>query len=78
MMQAKPGGKLVLFCFSEQNPQPWKGPDLLTQDDLHCLFNQASGWRITSITPTLFDLGKSNARTFRLTDHVWRLVAVRL
>lgn len=74
-MQAKRGAKLVLFAFSDENPDPWRGPDRCSKADLHRLFNKESGWCIESITATQFDIGKQMG-SLKMTDHVWRLVAV--
>ena len=45
----KPGGRLYLMCFSDEEPGT-QGPRRLSKKDLHAAF--AQGWDIESIEPT--------------------------
>ncbi len=49
----KPGGRLFLLCFSDQEP-PGDGPRRVTQQELHEAF--AQGWTIESIELAQFDV----------------------
>lgn len=49
----KPGGRLWLLCFSDQEPAG-PGPRRVTQQELHAAF--AEGFAIESIEPTHFDV----------------------
>jgi len=48
----KPGGRLFLMCFSDQEPGD-QGPRRVSKDELHHAF--ARGWRIESIQLTRFE-----------------------
>ena len=45
----KPGGRLYLMCFSDEEPGT-QGPRRISKMDLHAAF--AQGWDIESIEPT--------------------------
>ena len=47
----KPGGRLYLMCFSDQEP-PGDGPRRISRKDIQTTF--ASGWQIESITESRF------------------------
>lgn len=47
----KPGGRLFLICFSDEEP-PGQGPRRVSRQELHAAF--ADGWEVESITPTQF------------------------
>lgn len=49
----KPGGKLFLMCFSDEEPGT-QGPRRVSQKDLHDSF--AQGWSIESIEPIRFEI----------------------
>jgi len=49
----KPGGKLFLMCFSDEEPGT-QGPRRVTQQELHDAF--AKGWKIESIRPSRFEV----------------------
>ena len=48
----KPGGKLFMMCFSDQEP-PGDGPRRVSQDEIHDAFTQ--GWDVESIQQTRFE-----------------------
>jgi ubiquinone/menaquinone biosynthesis C-methylase UbiE len=48
----KPGGRLYLLCFSDQEPGE-QGPRRVTEQELHAAFS--TGWEIESITPARFE-----------------------
>jgi len=48
----KPGGRLFLLCFSDQEPGE-QGPRRVTEQELRAAF--ASGWAIESIEPARFE-----------------------
>lgn len=41
--QMNPGGRLVLFCMSDANEDPWVGPERLTEEELRALFQVGLG-----------------------------------
>ena len=45
----KPGGRLFLLCFSDEEPEG-QGPRRITKRELHEAF--ARGWTVESIQPT--------------------------
>ena len=45
----KPGGRLFLMCFSDEEPGD-QGPRRVSKEELHAAF--AEGWSIESIQPT--------------------------
>jgi SAM-dependent methyltransferase len=49
----RPGGRYFLLCFSEREPGDW-GPRRVTQEEIRQSF--ATGWRVDSIEPAVFDL----------------------
>jgi SAM-dependent methyltransferase len=49
----KPGGKLFLMCFSDQEPGA-QGPRRISQNELQDAF--AEGWAVDSITPVRFEV----------------------
>lgn len=49
----KPGGRLFLLCFSEEEPGT-QGPRRISKKELHEAF--ANGWMIESIEPTRFEV----------------------
>ncbi|REK17440.1 MAG: class I SAM-dependent methyltransferase [Planctomycetota bacterium] len=57
----RPGGMLLLECFSDQEPGE-AGPRRISQADLREAF--AAGWTIESITPTQFQVIPEYADTF--------------
>lgn len=48
----KPGGRLFLMCFSDEEPEG-QGPRRISKKELHDAF--AQGWEIESIQPTRFE-----------------------
>ena len=48
----KPGGKLFLMCFSDEEPGT-EGPRRVSKKELHDAF--AQGWSVESIQPTRFE-----------------------
>jgi cyclopropane fatty-acyl-phospholipid synthase-like methyltransferase len=50
----KPGGKLFLLCFSNENPAMEEGPKCLTKKELQDAFS--NGWNIESIQLTKFEV----------------------
>jgi ubiquinone/menaquinone biosynthesis C-methylase UbiE len=48
----KPGGKLFMMCFSDEEPGT-EGPRRISKKELHDAF--AKGWEIESIQPTKFE-----------------------
>jgi len=49
----KPGGRLFLLCFSNDEPGT-QGPRRVSQKELHAAFDD--GWTIESIEPTRFEV----------------------
>lgn len=49
----KPGGRLFLMCFSEEEP-PGDGPRRVSQQEIHEAF--ADGWRVESIQEARFEV----------------------
>jgi cyclopropane fatty-acyl-phospholipid synthase-like methyltransferase len=49
----KPGGRLFLMCFSDEEPGT-QGPRRVSKDELHAAF--AAGWAIESIDPASFEV----------------------
>src|SRR4051794_3691827 len=49
----KPGGKLFLLCFSDEEPGT-QGPKRVSKEQLHEAF--AKGWSIVSIEPSRFEI----------------------
>jgi ACS family tartrate transporter-like MFS transporter len=49
----KPGGRVFLLCFSEEEPGT-QGPRRVSKEELHAAF--ADGWAIESITPSHFEV----------------------
>jgi cyclopropane fatty-acyl-phospholipid synthase-like methyltransferase len=49
----KPGGRLFLLCFSDQEP-PGDGPRRVSQQEIHEAF--ARGWKVESIQQTRFEV----------------------
>jgi SAM-dependent methyltransferase len=49
----KPGGRLLLLCFSDQTPGT-QGPRRVSRQELHQSF--AEGWEIESIEPTVLEV----------------------
>ena len=65
----RPGGRLVLFCFSDRNAFAG-GPARLSEAELRAVF--ADGWTIESIVPETLESPREPGRV-----DVWRLVARR-
>lgn len=57
----KPGGRLFLACFSDEEPGT-VGPRRVSKSELHAAF--ADGWVIESITPSRFDVIPEFKETF--------------
>jgi cyclopropane fatty-acyl-phospholipid synthase-like methyltransferase len=49
----KPGGRLFLMCFSDEEPGT-QGPRRVSRNELHAVF--AEGWSIESIEPVRFEV----------------------
>jgi hypothetical protein len=49
----KPGGRLFLLCFSDNEP-PGDGPRRVSQQELHAAF--AEGWQVESIEEARFEV----------------------
>jgi len=49
----KPGGRLFLLCFSDEEPGT-QGPRRVSKKELHAAF--AEGWVIESVTPSRFEV----------------------
>jgi cyclopropane fatty-acyl-phospholipid synthase-like methyltransferase len=49
----KPGGRLFLLCFSDEEPGT-QGPRRVSEKELHAAF--AEGWSIESIEPSRYDV----------------------
>ena len=52
-MVLKPGGRLYLLCFSDEEPGT-QGPRRVTKRELHDVF--AAGWAIVSIEPSRYEV----------------------
>jgi SAM-dependent methyltransferase len=66
----RPGGTLVLMCFSDRQPGDW-GPRRVTRDELEAAF--ADGWKFDRIEPSAFDINP----VFDLTTAVAWLAVIR-
>ena len=64
-----PGGRLLLCCFSNEEPGDW-GPRRVHQEDLRASF--AEGWKIESIEPAVFDINIETG-----TARAWLMTATR-
>ncbi len=53
----KPGGRLFLLCFSDEEPGT-QGPRRVSRKELHDAF--AKGWAIESIQPSRFEVNPNN------------------
>lgn len=60
----KPGGKLLLLCFSEHEPGDW-GPRRVTQAELRAAFGR--GFRIDAIVGEAFESHRGAARAWQAT-----------
>ncbi len=49
----KPGGRLFLMCFSDEEPGT-QGPRRVSKTELHAAFGQ--GWSIESIDPSCYEV----------------------
>ena len=66
----------MLFAFSTENAEPWKGPERFTQARLAELFSPKAGWLIESVTPELYEIAPDVKIGFRETQlRCHRLVA---
>jgi ubiquinone/menaquinone biosynthesis C-methylase UbiE len=57
----KPGGKVFLMCFSDEEPYD-RGPRRIRQDEIRDAF--ADGWIIESITPSQFEPSPESKEKF--------------
>ena len=48
---ARPGGRLVLHAFSDQNPDPWVGPRRISEAHARSFFTEDHGWKVLSVAP---------------------------
>jgi cyclopropane fatty-acyl-phospholipid synthase-like methyltransferase len=55
----KPGGRLFLMCFSEQEPD-WGGPRRVTQAEIRAAFSKERGWSVESIEAARFGINKDH------------------
>jgi SAM-dependent methyltransferase len=65
----KPGGQVLLCCFSNEQPGDW-GPRRIHQDELRASF--ADGWSIQSIEPAQLEVSLDPP-----TAHAWLMTAAR-
>lgn len=49
-----PGGRLLLLCFSEEEPTDWGGPRRVSQEEIRATFR--SGWSIRWIRPARYEV----------------------
>ncbi|HLM69857.1 MAG TPA: class I SAM-dependent methyltransferase [Thermoplasmata archaeon] len=49
-----PGGRLLLLCFSEEEPADWGGPRRVRQGETREAFRE--GWEVRSIRPARFEV----------------------
>jgi len=66
----KPGGRLLLCCFSNEQPGDW-GPRRVHQDELRAAF--ANGWNIESIEPAELEVNLDPP-----TAKAWIMIATRV
>jgi len=57
----KPGGKIFLMCFSDQEPAG-QGPRRIRQDEIRAAF--VDGWTVESVMPTHFEPNPDSKDTF--------------
>jgi cyclopropane fatty-acyl-phospholipid synthase-like methyltransferase len=57
----KPGSRIFLMCFSDQEPAG-PGPRRIRQDDIRATF--ADGWVVESITPSQFEISPESKAKF--------------
>src|SRR5438128_3751385 len=72
----KPGGRLFLMCFSDEEPGT-EGPRRVSQKELHAAF--AQGWAIETIAPARFEV-RPDLKDFTFSaggPKAWFLVARR-
>ncbi len=58
----KPGGRLFLLCFSDEEPGTF-GPRRISKKELHDSFSR--GWVIESIEPSRLEANPNNNRDFK-------------
>ncbi len=58
----KPGGRLFLLCFSDEEPGTF-GPRRVSKKELHDAFSR--GWTIQSIEPSRLEANPNNNRDFK-------------
>jgi len=66
----KPGGRLLLCCFSNEQPGDW-GPRRVHQDELRAAF--ATGWNIEAIEPAQLEVNLDPP-----TALAWLMTAIRV
>lgn len=75
-MVLKPGGRLFLLCFSDEEPGA-QGPRRVTKNELQATF--AKGWSIESIEPSRYEV-RPDLKDFTFSDggpKAWFVVARR-
>jgi len=65
-----PGGRLLLCCFSNEQPGDW-GPRRISKEELRAAF--VSGWKIEAIEPAQFDVNLEPS-----TALAWLMTATRV
>jgi cyclopropane fatty-acyl-phospholipid synthase-like methyltransferase len=73
----KPGGRLFLLCFSDEEPGT-QGPRRVTKKELHAAFTE--GWGIESIEPVRFEV-RPDLKDFTFSEggpRAWFVVVQRL
>lgn len=73
----KPGGHLIMLNFSDKNPDPWVGPDRISESYLRSFVNEESGWKILEVAEAKYHHKPPGASEFR-NDHALRVVAEKL
>ena len=72
----KPGGKLFLLCFSDDEPGT-QGPRRVSRNEIHAAF--AQGWTVETILPTRFEV-RPGLKDFQFSEggpKAWFVVARR-
>ncbi len=49
----RPGGRYVMLCFSDREPEDWGGPRRLSREEIHATF--ADGWKVEYVRDARFE-----------------------
>ena len=58
--QVRRGGRLLLGCFSDANPDPWSNPRRISEAQIRALFD-APAWRVLDVAPVWYERPRAHA-----------------